>query len=124
MEFILIADQDLGFVFWLGAALGEAGFMAFPAQNARRAASVARRVEVNLLIADPALPGTADLVTLLRRVQPQAKIIAATEGPADGVVLPPGFDGCLAKPDPADDAARNQWMDQVLSLAGYSVLVH
>ena len=54
MNTVLIADRDLGFVFWLGQALGKLGYQVLPAMNVPQAASYAEQFRVDLLVLDPA----------------------------------------------------------------------
>ena len=70
MEMILIADHDLGFVFWLGAALSEAGYFVLPAKNVRRARQMARQIGIDLVIANPSLVGIAEFIGSLRSERP------------------------------------------------------
>jgi len=118
MEMILIADHDLGFVFWLGAALSEAGYSVLPAQNVRRAKRFARQIDFSLVIANPSLLGIADFVEPLRREQPQLKLIAAIESPGAGTGDLLGVDGILSKAEPANEATKQLWVEQVAALTG------
>jgi len=123
METVLIADHDLGFVVWLGAALAEAGFQVLPARTARRAAQIARLFNIDLMIANPALLGTADFIESLHRRHPHVKLVAATKGPNSGTGKLVGVDGFLSKPALANEASKRRWVEQVSALAREAALV-
>src|SRR5215472_3789926 len=81
LKTVLLADQDLGFVFWLGAGLARAGYLALPAQSGQDAEGFLKRLEVplHLLIVACSLPDASALVRSLRRYRPHLKIIALTD---------------------------------------------
>src|SRR5690349_17271688 len=87
MNTLLIADRDLGFVFWLGQALGRLGYQVLPATNVPQAASYAEQFRVDLLILNPALPNILALVKSLQHSQTDLKILA----------IPPGLEERLEK---------------------------
>jgi hypothetical protein len=124
MEMVLIADHDLGFVFWLGAALSEAGYFVLPAPSVRRAKRFARQIDFSLVIANPSLLGIADFVESLRREQPPLKLIAAIEDLGAGTGNLIGVDGILSKAEPANETTRQRWVDQVATLTGNATLAH
>jgi hypothetical protein len=75
---ILIVDSDLGFVFWLGQALLDAGYEALPAKGVREATALIEelKTEIDLLIINPALAGAPDLANSLRRFRGDLKVLA------------------------------------------------
>ena len=105
MVTVLIIDNDLGFVFWLGQILNEAGYAALPAKSASEAVDLmsGNNIEPDLLIINPSLPGVARLVAGLRRFRPGLKVIASTEVEGQTCNLP-GIDHSLFKPVCADEA--------------------
>src|SRR5882724_4454329 len=56
---VLIVDRDLGFVFWLGRALDDAGYQALPAKGIGDATELLghMNLEIDLLIVSPSMPG-------------------------------------------------------------------
>ena len=76
MNTVLIADRDLGFVFWLGQALGQLGYQVLPATHVAQAANYAEQFRVDLLILNPALPKILALVKSLQDSQTDLKILA------------------------------------------------
>ena len=111
MKTVLIADNDLGFVFWLGRALGASGYQSLPAKNMTHAAQWARQNVVSLLIVSPEMPGAADFVRMLRRSQGHLTVISLR---GDGIA--PQLEGVLAsasRPERLDDASLRYWLDLV-----------
>lgn len=75
---ILIVDQDLGFVMWLGNTLGSKGYLTLPSTSAPEALRVIADLAigtVDLLIVNPALPATSELVDSLRSRHRVLKVI-------------------------------------------------
>jgi DNA-binding NtrC family response regulator len=75
---ILIVDQDLGFVMWLGNILALQGYLTLPSTTASQALKVIAELGIatlDLLIVNPALPGTSDLVDILRSDHVALKVI-------------------------------------------------
>jgi DNA-binding NarL/FixJ family response regulator len=81
MKTILIIDDDLGFVFWLGPVLAHAGYEVLPAKGFSDASTLLSELnaKIDLLIVNPSLPGVADFVSALRRSRPNAKILFALD---------------------------------------------
>jgi DNA-binding NtrC family response regulator len=75
---ILIVDQDLGFIMWLGQTLALQGHLTLPSTTASEALRVIAKLgiaTVDLLIVNPALSGTSDLVDILRGRHVALKVI-------------------------------------------------
>jgi len=124
MEMILIADHDLGFVFWLGAALSEAGYFVLPAKNVRRARQMARQIGIDLVIANPSLVGIAEFIGSLRSERPHLKLIAAIKGAEFGTGNLTEVDGVLSKSARSDEITKREWVEQVAALTGEAVFAH
>src|ERR1041385_3745311 len=76
---VLILDNDLGFVMWLGRALNDAGIRALPSSTCVEASAIVRKLRparVNLLIANLALEGSREVVEKLAAKNESLKIIA------------------------------------------------
>jgi hypothetical protein len=115
MDTVLIADHDLGFVFWLGKLLAEAGYHALPAKRVSDAAQLAAQFEVNVLVVNPGLNGAADFV----------RTLSVSEGP---VIIQIGgqtqeLEGVYAwmqKPEEIDDLAALRWLRLIESAVAAS----
>jgi DNA-binding response OmpR family regulator len=59
MKTALIVDPDIGFGFWLARGLDQSHYQSFPAKSVADASALIQelRLQVDLLILDPALPG-------------------------------------------------------------------
>jgi DNA-binding NtrC family response regulator len=81
VETILLVDDDLGFVFWLGRVLDDAGYAAFPAKSVTDAAAliVQCRLLADLLIINSALPGAPAFVEELRNSRPNLEVIGVAD---------------------------------------------
>jgi len=113
MDTILIADHDLAFVFWLGGALGEAGYKALPAKRITDAAAWAGKFEIDVLVVNPSLPGAADFVRQLRCSQGHLQVIALG---GDQRVPVSQLDDVLtwaARPVQITPQAKRQWMNVI-----------
>ena len=121
MDTILIADHDLGFVFWLGGALGEAGYQALPAKRITDAAAWAGKFEIDVLVVNPSLPGAADFVKKLRCSQGHLQVIALS---GDQSVPVPQMDDVVTwavRPLQTTPQLKRRWLE-VVSYAATSAL--
>lgn len=121
MATILILDEDLGFVFWLGQALTAASFKPLPAQNVSDAKRWLRRFKliVDVLILDPAVPGAIEFAEWLRCQQGQLRVVAAVGERPEPSVVAKDVDALRKKPEVLDPAAEAQWLQVIRSvLAG------
>ena len=110
---ILLVDSDLGFTFWLGQLLDQAGYEAFPAKNVADAIQLLDQLkfQIHLLVLNPALEGAASFAAVLRHSQPHIKIVAVHD---PGVrVNWPEMDASHPKTFHTDDEARSEWLSFV-----------
>ena len=115
MKTVLIVDDDLGFLFWLGHALGAAGFESLPATSVEDARRLLEelRVPLDLLIANPALPRIPAFVTAVHSSQAYLKVISLA---APGDARLGRVDAYCAKPAVPDEDARVAWLAIVRSV--------
>ena len=110
MRNVLIVDNHLGFIFWLGEVLIGADYQPWPACTVSDAVTVAGgkdTVPLDLLIVNPSLPGVSHLISRFRRRQPQLKVMAL--GLHNESVLT-GIDTWRERPTQPDPAARQKWL--------------
>ena len=110
MKNILIVDNDLGLIYWLGDALIHADYQPWPACSVADAITVVGRkplVPLDLLIVNPSLPGISRLISLYRRNLPNLKVMAL--GQCVDKVLP-GVKAWRERPFPADQSAKQKWV--------------
>jgi DNA-binding response OmpR family regulator len=108
---ILLVDSDLGFTFWLGQLLDQAGYEAFPAKSIADAIQLLDQLkfQIDVLVLNPALEGAASLASVLRHSQPHIRIIAVH----DPDIRVDGFemDASHPKTHHADEVARGEWLN-------------
>ena len=116
---ILILDDDLGFLFWLGALLHDAGHRPFPALSVSQAIELATEfhLPIDLLIANLAISGAADLARSLRH-ESHVRIVATLPPGAEPEKLPLEVDVALRKPAEFDEHARSEWLDRIRRVLG------
>ncbi len=69
---ILIADEDMGFLWWLGELFNELGYRSLPALSCSQALALLRKSgrQVDLLLINPRLRGASRLILTLSRMRP------------------------------------------------------
>lgn len=117
---ILILDDDLGFVFWLGHALASAEFRPMPAPSVAEAKKLLGKylAGLDILIVNPELKGALQFARELRKQQSELRLIAALDYPPSSMAAPPDFDAARNKPaerDAADEAAWQHLVRRVFS---------
>ena len=111
---VLIVDEDLGFVCWLGEILSEVGYQAIPALDSTSAAALVEELNqtVSLVIVNPALRGVIELTRVLSRRDPSLKIIALRNPGTDtaGAIHP---QATLERPSGSDPFSRQRCLRNV-----------
>ncbi len=85
---ILIADEDVGFLWWLGDLFHELGYRSLPALSCSEALALVRTSgrQVDLLLINPGLKGAARLIQTLERVRPLKVVFI--RGPEEAYLFP------------------------------------
>jgi hypothetical protein len=114
LKTVLIVDDDLGFVFWLGHALDTLSYSALPAKSVPDAAMLVMQLDlrVDLLIINPTLTGAADFISALHRSQKDARAIGILSHPSQ-IVNIPGISATQSKPTVFDQSAKASWLECV-----------
>jgi hypothetical protein len=110
---VLIVDSDLGFIFWLAEVLVETHYQPWPACSALEAMSLVgqrKLTHLDLLIVNPSLRGASHLMTSLRRLQPDLKVLAV-DPLNDRQVR--GVNAWRARPNPGDHSAKQKWAREI-----------
>ncbi len=110
---VLMVDEELGFLLWLGAVLGEAGYRAVPGKTVTDAARMARVFPPNVLVINPELQGAVNLIAALRVHNPALKVIALAE-PEQGLE---GVFVVAHKPTEVTDETARAWLRMVEDVA-------
>jgi hypothetical protein len=115
---LLIVDNDVGFLWWLGEIFVEAGYRAVPALNCSQALAAVKKFELklDLLVVNPALTGVARLAMSLERRNPDIKIVVIREGPI-GLKYPGyRYDATLTRPSGWEPITRTDWLRKLRTL--------
>ena len=109
---VLIVDDDLGFVCWLGDILAEMGYQAVPASDSRQATAFIRdlHLQVDFVIVNPGLPGISEMIQTLSRPSPK---IVAIRNPATEVTGAIQAQATLERPSSSDPLSRQEWLKKV-----------
>ena len=112
---VLILDRDLGFVFWLGHVLTQAGYQALPANSCEAASKLITELKlgVDLAIVSYSLPGTGPFIRALRHSRENLKVIAVLEAGEKPDSAFPGVDATQRRPGLASKAASTEWLDAI-----------
>ena len=112
---VIIVDHDLGFAFWLGHALDQAGYNALPAINVVSAVNLLTELggAVDLVVINAGVAEADSFIVNLRRVQPHSKVIAVVDDPDSLPVGVPSADLAEHKPIVVDETARADWVATV-----------
>jgi hypothetical protein len=113
---VLIFDNDLGFIFWLGGIIIAANYQPWPACSLSDASELVEEaaVPIDLLIVNPSLPGVSELIALLRRSQKKLKVIALG---AEGNLKLAGVNSWRQKPRTAlEKSARREWLEAMKNM--------
>ena len=110
---VLIVDSDLGFAFWLGHALDQAGFYALPAVSASGASKLLTELgmSADVVVINAAVPDAASFIADMRLGQPALKVITVVDDPDE---RPPVFlqaNLVEQKPRVTDETAREDWVE-------------
>jgi len=112
---ILIVDNDLGFLYWLGCMLCAAGYVALPAKNSQNARELLSRLNIGiqLLVVNSSMPGARALAETLRRSQGQLKVIALIGGGEEPSRAFPGADASQHKRSCLGELSEIEWLETI-----------
>jgi hypothetical protein len=117
---VLIVDDDLGFVCWLGDIFKEAGCRALPALDCDAAVVVAERlgVEPDVIILNSSLPGASQMLESYLQKNPHLKIVTIGP-PANALGSSVHLHAIFERPSPSDLIVRSDWLEQLRKLLGH-----
>jgi len=116
---VLIVDEELGFLLWLGAVLGEAGYRAVPAKAVTDGARMARAFPPNVLVINPELHGAVKFIITLRTHNPDLKVIALSDPTEaqENVIVVPKLTEITAE-------TRKRWLRAIENVLGARKVLH
>lgn len=114
MKTILLVESDVGFLFWFGEGLAQAGYAVIPAKSVPDAEALLgeSQIAVDLLIVNPALPDTAGFVETLRSLNHRLKVVAVTDNQAEPGQIP-DVEFRFQKPERTDESTRQELIAQI-----------
>ena len=112
---ILLVDNDLGFLYWLGCTLCAAGYMALPAKNSQNAGELLSRLNIGiqLLVVNCSMRGTRAFAKALRRSQGHLKVIALIGGGEQPRPAFPGADASQPKRSCLGEFSELEWLETI-----------
>jgi DNA-binding NtrC family response regulator len=105
---VLIVDDDMGFVMWLGEVFTEVGCQTLPALRCRQGLLLAKQFDLRIdaLVLNPKLPGAERLVKVLSDAQPALRIALIQDHGHSAAVSRTS----LERPCPWDPISRDEWV--------------
>jgi CheY-like chemotaxis protein len=97
---ILIVDDDLGFVMWLGHTLAATGYLTVPLTSAQESLRIIAELDlavIDLAIVNPAMPGMSHLIDTLRSRQEYLQVIGTEPSSRSFVDLSAAKEEWIAK---------------------------
>jgi response regulator RpfG family c-di-GMP phosphodiesterase len=126
LEKVLILDDDLGFVFWLGHLLDATGYSALPAKSVPDAALLLLQLDakIDLVVINLALAGAIDFLAALHRSQRDIRVVGILDDPVEATGLR-GVNTVRSRPSVLNEPAKVEWLQCVQHiLANYDTAVY
>ena len=114
---VLIVDDDVAFVWWLGEIFTEAGYQAIPALNPADAYSLLDQISVRLavIVANAALAGVPALIQSLRSSHEDLRVVLI-EDERSSKVPDVQFDATLRRPSGWEPVLKEDWLRKLRAL--------
>ena len=113
---VLIVDDDLGFVWWLGEIFSEVGCCSLPALSCKQARTLMKEgYNLDLILVNPHLPGAGALVSALGRRNANVPVVAIHTG-SERLGDAADQDSTLTRPAASDQISRAEWLRKVRKL--------
>lgn len=111
---VLIVDEDLGFVWWLGQMFSEAGCQVVPALSSEQTDSFTRNLKVDVIVVNPELAGVTELIRAMSATRkPKIVAIRNHNTGAGGAFR---ADATLERPSGWGAVLQNEWLGCVRRL--------
>jgi DNA-binding NtrC family response regulator len=114
---VLIVDDDLGFVWWLGDIFNEAGARCVPALSCGAAMVLAKRlgVEPDMVILNASLDGASKLLEKCTHTNPHLKIVTIGV-PSKALSVSIQLHAIVERPSPSEPIFRREWSEKLRKL--------
>jgi hypothetical protein len=113
---VLIVDEDLGFVWWLGQIFSQAGCQVVPTLNPEQTLSFTQdlNLKVDIIVVNPELPGVPDMIRALSSSR-SPKVVAIRNHDA-GIRGTIKADSILERPSGWGPVSEKEWLGCVRRL--------
>jgi len=107
---VLIVDEDLGFVWWLGQIFSQAGCQVVPTLGSDQTVSLARdlNLKVDLIVVNPELAGISEMIQALSSAR-RPKIVAIRNHDS-GVQGAVAAHATLERPSGWGQVSEKEWL--------------
>jgi DNA-binding NtrC family response regulator len=121
---ILIVDDDIGFVWWLGDILNEVGCRVLPALACGEAVLLTRQlgIEPDLIIVNPSLAGAPQMLQFFIHIKPHLKIVTIGAS-SRAVTASIHVSAILDRPSANEPVIRGQWLEKLRKLTRQAEVV-
>lgn len=111
---VLIVDDDVAFLLWLGEMFAENGYQAIPALHCRQALTLMKKfsLRVDVLVINPELRGAARAMKVLAGEQPGLRVVLIRD-PSTSGTAPDGGHPTLERPAAWEPISRPQWVTKI-----------
>ncbi|HTW63683.1 MAG TPA: hypothetical protein VME17_03665 [Bryobacteraceae bacterium] len=111
---VLILDDDVAFILWLGELFTESGYRPFPALNSRQAVSLAKKLAgpVDILLVNPSLPGTRRVIDFLAAAQPNLRVLLIHDPSTPGAAADSAYP-TVERPLAGERVSKAEWMIKI-----------
>jgi hypothetical protein len=110
---VLIVDDDLGFVMWLGEVFNELGCQPVPALHCREALELAEHLKLPItsVVINPGLPGAAPMLQALLVANPGLWVVLIRNPAVQALDIQAR--AILDRPSPWEPISRSEWLAKV-----------
>jgi hypothetical protein len=112
---VLIVDEDLGFVGWLGEIFSQAGYRALPALSCHQAVSLIKRlnIDIDVIAVSERLRGLSAMIGTLTLPHRPLKIVLIRDRPMRAPE-PIFAHASLERPSGWEPISRSDWIQKIL----------
>ena len=109
---VLIIDDDLGFVLWLGQVFHEMGYHPIPALNARQAGRLTKELDLKIavVVVNSQLPGVGRLIDALSHANSAPLKIILIRDPDASATISIRAHAILDRPSGWEPVSQNVWL--------------
>jgi hypothetical protein len=112
---VLIVDEDLGYVWWLGELFSEAGCQVVPALSPYETDSITQELDrpVDVIVVNPELAGVSEMIQNLSRSQAPKVVVIRDQDQRDSGLF---AHATLNRPSSASQLSQQNWLGSVKRL--------